>query len=145
MSRRPKKRSAGQAFDDNEDGPSGAADGDTVTQDAAQAQAQAAVDRVGPAEDDRLAPGDESVHSPPKKRRVALAVSGSIDRLEVVNFKSYDGEHVLGPFRSLQAVIGPNGSGTWQLAARPAWHVCGPRSDRLVDSTGRQSGANARR
>lgn len=37
--------------------------------------------------------------------------SGYIDRIEVQNFKSYRGKHVIGPFRDFTAVIGPNGSG----------------------------------
>lgn len=35
-----------------------------------------------------------------------------IDRIEVNNFKSYKGHHVIGPFRSFTAVVGPNGAGT---------------------------------
>lgn len=40
------------------------------------------------------------------------APPGIIDRLEVTNFKSYRGSHVIGPFDKFTAVIGPNGSGT---------------------------------
>jgi hypothetical protein len=36
---------------------------------------------------------------------------GRLDRLEVENFKSYNGRHTIGPFRSFSAIIGPNGSG----------------------------------
>lgn len=32
-------------------------------------------------------------------------------RLVVNNFKSYKGEQTIGPFKSFQAIIGPNGSG----------------------------------
>src|SRR5689334_789724 len=32
-------------------------------------------------------------------------------QVEVNNFKSYKGKHVLGPFSSFTAIIGPNGSG----------------------------------
>ena len=42
---------------------------------------------------------------------LAKAPSGRIDRLEVANFKSYRGSHVIGPFDKFTAVIGPNGSG----------------------------------
>ena len=37
--------------------------------------------------------------------------SGYISRLEVDNFKSYKGKHVIGPFSRFTAVVGPNGSG----------------------------------
>ena len=36
---------------------------------------------------------------------------GYISRLEVENFKSYKGKHVIGPFSRFTAVVGPNGSG----------------------------------
>lgn len=36
---------------------------------------------------------------------------GRIDRIEVVNFKSYVGKQTIGPFTEFTAVIGPNGSG----------------------------------
>jgi len=34
-----------------------------------------------------------------------------IDRLIVENFKSYGGQHIIGPFRTFTAIIGPNGAG----------------------------------
>jgi structural maintenance of chromosome 1 len=40
---------------------------------------------------------------------------GRIDRLEIENFKSYGGEHVVGPFKTFTAVIGPNGAGKSNL------------------------------
>jgi len=43
------------------------------------------------------------------------AAPGHIDRIEVVNFKSYRGSHVIGPFDKFTAVIGPNGSGKSNL------------------------------
>eukprot|EP01079_Euglenida_sp_SAG-EU17-18_P007700 gene7700-186_t len=36
---------------------------------------------------------------------------GHIERLEVENFKSYKGEHVIGPFKRFSCIMGPNGSG----------------------------------
>ncbi|EGG24873.1 structural maintenance of chromosome protein [Cavenderia fasciculata] len=39
----------------------------------------------------------------------------SIDSLEVKNFKSYKGTHILGPFLQFSCVIGPNGSGKSNL------------------------------
>jgi structural maintenance of chromosome 1 len=36
---------------------------------------------------------------------------GRIHRLILHNFKSYEGEHTIGPFSNFTAVIGPNGSG----------------------------------
>ncbi|POM61717.1 Structural maintenance of chromosomes protein [Phytophthora palmivora] len=40
---------------------------------------------------------------------------GRIARLELENFKSYGGAHVIGPFHRFTAVIGPNGSGKSNL------------------------------
>ncbi|KAF4127304.1 SMC proteins Flexible Hinge Domain, partial [Phytophthora infestans] len=40
---------------------------------------------------------------------------GRIARLELENFKSYGGYHVVGPFHRFTAVIGPNGSGKSNL------------------------------
>ena len=34
-----------------------------------------------------------------------------ISHLELANFKSYSGHHVIGPFSDFTAVIGPNGAG----------------------------------
>jgi hypothetical protein len=34
-----------------------------------------------------------------------------IDRLRLVDFKSYGGEQLIGPFMDFQAIIGPNGAG----------------------------------
>ncbi|KIM24826.1 hypothetical protein M408DRAFT_75433 [Serendipita vermifera MAFF 305830] len=34
-----------------------------------------------------------------------------LTRLEVFNFKSYRGLHVIGPFQNFTCIIGPNGSG----------------------------------
>jgi hypothetical protein len=34
-----------------------------------------------------------------------------IDRLRLVDFKSYGGEQMIGPFMDFQAIIGPNGAG----------------------------------
>lgn len=40
---------------------------------------------------------------------------GRIARLELENFKSYGGAHVVGPFHRFTAVVGPNGSGKSNL------------------------------
>ncbi|KAL3662383.1 hypothetical protein V7S43_012710 [Phytophthora oleae] len=40
---------------------------------------------------------------------------GRIARLELENFKSYGGQHVVGPFHRFTAVVGPNGSGKSNL------------------------------
>uniref|UniRef100_H3GB20 RecF/RecN/SMC N-terminal domain-containing protein n=1 Tax=Phytophthora ramorum TaxID=164328 RepID=H3GB20_PHYRM len=40
---------------------------------------------------------------------------GRIARLELENFKSYGGVHVVGPFHRFTAVVGPNGSGKSNL------------------------------
>ncbi|KAE9352753.1 Structural maintenance of chromosomes protein 1 [Phytophthora fragariae] len=40
---------------------------------------------------------------------------GRIARLELENFKSYGGAHVVGPFQRFTAVVGPNGSGKSNL------------------------------
>ena len=41
------------------------------------------------------------------------ASMGHLDRLEIENFKSYRGKHVIGPFRKFTAIIGPNGCGKY--------------------------------
>lgn len=41
--------------------------------------------------------------------------TGSIDRIEVENFKSYKGNQVIGPFKNFTAIIGPNGAGKSNL------------------------------
>ncbi|CAI2311822.1 unnamed protein product [Caenorhabditis sp. 36 PRJEB53466] len=40
---------------------------------------------------------------------------GSLHTLEIENFKSYKGKHVIGPFSRFTAIIGPNGSGKSNL------------------------------
>ncbi|XP_028405600.1 structural maintenance of chromosomes protein 1A-like [Dendronephthya gigantea] len=40
---------------------------------------------------------------------------GFLDRLEIENFKSYKGKHVIGPFKKFTAIIGPNGCGKSNL------------------------------
>jgi structural maintenance of chromosome 1 len=40
---------------------------------------------------------------------------GRISRLELKNFKSYGGSHIIGPFQRFTAVIGPNGAGKSNL------------------------------
>jgi len=42
-------------------------------------------------------------------------MTGLIDRLEIQNFKSYGGKHVIGPFKTFSAIIGPNGAGKSNL------------------------------
>ena len=46
-----------------------------------------------------------------------MAIPLRISRVELENFKSYRGRHVVGPFKDFTAVIGPNGSGA-KLAER---------------------------
>ncbi|BBN00427.1 hypothetical protein Mp_1g29090 [Marchantia polymorpha subsp. ruderalis] len=55
---------------------------------------------------------------------------GSIDRLEVENFKSYKGHQVIGPFRNFTAIIGPNGAGKSNLMDAISF-VLGVRSMQL--------------
>ena len=40
---------------------------------------------------------------------------GRIVRLEIVDFKSYRGKQLIGPFKAFTAVVGPNGSGKSNL------------------------------
>ena len=62
-------------------------------------------------------------HSTPSSRAVSsLSLSqdvqrsmGHIARLEIKDFKSYGGSHVIGPFHRFTAVVGPNGSGKSNL------------------------------
>lgn len=53
---------------------------------------------------------ETSVDSPP-----IASDMGRIARLELDNFKSYGGAHMIGPFKRFTAVIGPNGSGKSNL------------------------------
>ncbi|KAI6215897.1 hypothetical protein M3Y94_00438600 [Aphelenchoides besseyi] len=39
----------------------------------------------------------------------------SLESLEIVDFKSFKGKHVIGPFKKFSAIIGPNGSGKSNL------------------------------
>ena len=41
--------------------------------------------------------------------------SGRVMHLEVENFKSYRGHHLIGPFRDFTAIVGPN------VRRAPAW------------------------
>jgi structural maintenance of chromosome 1 len=36
---------------------------------------------------------------------------GKLIKIEIENFKSYKGFHVIGPFMNFTSIIGPNGSG----------------------------------
>ena len=36
---------------------------------------------------------------------------GRLNRLELENFKSYDGKQIVGPFDNFTCIIGPNGAG----------------------------------
>jgi len=39
----------------------------------------------------------------------------SLVRLEILNFKSYEGQQTIGPFKRFSSIIGPNGSGKSNL------------------------------
>lgn len=54
-------------------------------------------------------------------------------RLETVNFKSYRGKQVIGPFYSFSCVIGPNGSGKSNLMDAISF-VLGVKSQQLRSS-----------
>ena len=58
---------------------------------------------------------------------------GSVGRLhsiEIEDFKSYKGKHVVGPFPNFTAVIGPNGSGKSNLMDAISF-VCGVKTSHL--------------
>lgn len=38
-----------------------------------------------------------------------------LDKIEIKNFKSYHGKHMIGPFKGFTCVIGPNGCGKSNL------------------------------
>ena len=38
-------------------------------------------------------------------------IHAGIHGIEIENFKSYKGRHVIGPFKDFQCIIGPNGAG----------------------------------
>ena len=44
--------------------------------------------------------------------------------LTVKNFKSYAGEHTIGPFKDFTAIIGPNGSGKSNLMDAISFALC---------------------
>jgi energy-coupling factor transporter ATP-binding protein EcfA2 len=56
--------------------------------------------------------------------------AGRIDRLEISNFKSYKGDHLIGPFKNFTAIIGPNGSGKSNLMDAISF-VLGVRTQQL--------------
>ena len=64
----------------------------------------------------------------------AQSAHGSIDRIEVENFKSYKGAHTIGPFKKFTSVIGPNGSGKSNLMDAISF-VLGVRSSQLRGTT----------
>lgn len=49
---------------------------------------------------------------PANKKGVNVAADCWLHSLVISNFKSYRGRHVIGPFKHLTGVIGPNGAGT---------------------------------
>uniref|UniRef100_A0A6U9R7I1 Structural maintenance of chromosomes protein n=1 Tax=Picocystis salinarum TaxID=88271 RepID=A0A6U9R7I1_9CHLO len=55
---------------------------------------------------------------------------GRIDRIELCDFKSYRGNHVIGPFRNFTAIVGPNGSGKSNLMDAISF-VLGVKSSQL--------------
>lgn len=40
---------------------------------------------------------------------------GFLYSLEIENFKSFKGNHYIGPFKNFSAIIGPNGSGNFNF------------------------------
>lgn len=63
----------------------------------------------------------------------ARQASGRLLHLEIENFKSYRGLHVVGPFTNFTAVIGPNGSGKSNLMDAISF-VCGVKTAQLRGS-----------
>ena len=61
---------------------------------------------------------------------VGQSAIGKLLQLEVENFKSYRGLHVIGPFVNFTAVIGPNGSGKSNLMDAISF-VCGVKTAQL--------------
>ena len=55
---------------------------------------------------------------------------GRLRSLEIENFKSYKGLHVVGPFANFTAIIGPNGSGKSNLMDAISF-VCGVETSHL--------------
>jgi structural maintenance of chromosome 1 len=80
--------------------------------------------------------GDLAVVAPatPMNVTAPVAARGRIDRIEVENFKSYKGRHVIGPFKEFTSVIGPNGSGKSNLMDAISF-VLGVRSAQLRGTT----------
>ncbi|XP_042407502.1 structural maintenance of chromosomes protein 1-like [Zingiber officinale] len=63
----------------------------------------------------------------------SILVPGKIHRLELENFKSYNGRQTIGPFSDFTAIIGPNGSGKSNLMDAISF-VLGVRSAHLRGS-----------
>lgn len=63
----------------------------------------------------------------------SILVPGKIHRLELENFKSYNGRQTVGPFSDFTAIIGPNGSGKSNLMDAISF-VLGVRSAHLRGS-----------
>lgn len=42
---------------------------------------------------------------------------GRMESLELENFKSFKGKHIIGPMKQFTAIIGPNGSGRFHQVA----------------------------
>jgi recombinational DNA repair ATPase RecF len=59
-----------------------------------------------------------------------VGAGGRLVSIEVENFKSYRGFHVIGPFSHFTAVIGPNGSGKSNLMDAISF-VCGVKTTHL--------------
>ena len=60
----------------------------------------------------------------------SLMISGFIESLELENFKSYRGRHVLGPFQPFMAIIGPNHAGKSNIIDALSF-VLGAKADPL--------------
>ena len=67
-------------------------------------------------------------------RARGFSARGRIVRIEVENFKSYKGAHVIGPFKTFTSVVGPNGSGKSNLMDAISF-VLGVRSAQLRGTT----------
>lgn len=85
----------------------------------------------------RAIPGQQIIPAPTRM--------GKLIKLELENFKSYNGKQIIGPFDQFTSIIGPNGSGKSNLMDAISF-VLGVnsshlRSSHLVDLINRRSDA----
>lgn len=87
-----------------------------------------------------------ALHGASGYERGPVAGTGRISALELIDFKSYCGAHVIGPFYPFSCVIGPNGAGKSNLVDAVLFVLGSParelRCERLSQLINSKSGAD---